>query len=64
MKILIKIILSYFLISLNIFALSAESKNENILKIGVLAPFSGEFKDLGESILYYVNLAKKDIGDN
>ncbi len=64
MKILIKIILSYFLISLNIFALSAESKNENILKIGVLAPFSGEFKDLGESILYSVNLAIQDIGDN
>jgi len=64
MKILFKIILSYLLISFNTYVLSIENKDENLLKVGVLAPFSGEFKDLGETVLYSVNLALHDIGDN
>ncbi len=63
MKYLFKIILSYLLISFNTYVFSVENKNENLLKIGVLAPFSGEFKDLGEAILYSVNIALHDIGD-
>ena len=63
MKNLFKIILSYLLISFNTYVCSVENKNENLLKIGVLAPFSGEFKDLGETVLYSVNLALHDIGD-
>ena len=63
MKNLFKIILSYLLISFNTYVFSVEKNNENLLKIGVLAPFSGEFKDLGETILYSVNLALNDIGD-
>jgi len=63
MKNLFKIILSYLLISFNTYVCSVENKNENLLKIGVLAPFSGEFKDLGEAVLYSVNLALHDIGD-
>ena len=64
MKKKIKIILSYLLITFNTFVFSVENKNENLLKIGVLAPLSGEFKDLGETILYSVNLALHDIGDS
>ena len=37
--------------------------DENFLKIGVLAPFSGEFKSLGEEVLYAINLALQDIND-
>ena len=63
MKNTFKIILSYLLISFNTYVCSVENKNENLLKIGILAPFSGEFKDLGEAVLYSVNLALHDIGD-
>ena len=63
MKNVLKIILSYLLISFNTFVFAIENKNENFLKIGVLAPFSGEFKSLGEEILYAVNLALQDIND-
>ena len=63
MKKIIGIILTYLLISFNTYVCSVENKNENLLKIGVLAPFSGEFKDLGETVLYSVNLALHDIGD-
>ena len=49
------------LISFNTYVFSVENKNENHLKIGVLAPFSGEFKDLGKSVLYSVNLALHEI---
>ena len=63
MKNLFSIILSYLLISFNTYVFSNENNNENHLKIGVLAPFSGEFKDLGQSVLYSVNLALHDIDD-
>ena len=63
MKNLFRIILSYLLISFNTYVFSVENKNENLLKIGVLAPFSGEFKDIGKTVLYSVNLALHDIDD-
>ena len=63
MKNFFKIVLSYLLISFNTFVFSIENKDDNLLKIGVLAPFSGEYKELGETILYSVNLALHDIGD-
>ena len=59
-----KIILSYLLITFNSNVFSAENNQANILKIGVLAPFSGEFKELGQTILYSVNLALHDINDD
>ena len=34
-----------------------------ILKIGVLVPLSGEFKDTGESFLKAIQLALFDIGN-
>ena len=63
MKKIFKIVLSYLLISFNTYVFSNENNNENHLKIGVLAPFSGEFKDLGETVLYSVNLAIHNIND-
>ncbi len=48
----------------NSYVFAVESSNTNILKIGILAPFSGEFKSLGETILYSANLALHDIGDD
>ena len=62
MKNFFKIILSYLLISFNTYVFSIED-NDSVLKIGVLAPFTGEFKDIGKSVLYSVNLALNDIGD-
>ena len=61
MKKTFKIILSYLLITFNSNVFSVENNQANILKIGVLAPFSGEFKELGQTILYSVNLALHDI---
>ena len=63
MKKIILLILSYLLISFNTYVFSTEDKNQNLLEIGVLAPFSGELKDLGEEILYSVNLALHDLGN-
>ena len=54
-------IISYILIFFNSNLLSDE--NNNTLKIGLLAPFSGEYKDLGESLLYSLQLALSEIND-
>ena len=64
MKKFFKIILSYLLITFNSYVFAIEANGTNILKIGILAPLSGEFKALGETILYSVNLALHDIGDD
>ena len=61
MKKIFLLILTYLLISFNTYVFSAEDKNGNLLKIGVLAPFSGEHKDLGEEILYSINIALHDL---
>tara|TARA_Y100000813_G_scaffold181531_1_gene150638 strand:- start:1734 stop:2897 length:1164 start_codon:yes stop_codon:yes gene_type:complete len=61
MKKKILLILTYLTISFNTYVFSVEDKNENLLKIGVLAPFSGELKDLGEEILYSINIALHDL---
>ena len=61
---MIKIIitfLSYILILFNT-NLFAEVKN-NKLKIGLLAPFSGDYKKLGDSLLLSTQLALEEIGD-
>jgi ABC-type branched-subunit amino acid transport system substrate-binding protein len=61
MKTLFITIISYILIFFNSNLLSDE--NNNTLKIGLLAPFSGEYKDLGESLLYSLQLALSEIND-
>ena len=54
--------LSYILIFFNTNALSYETTDK--LKIGLLAPFSGEYKNLGNSLLLSTQLALDEIGDN
>ena len=55
-------ILSYIIIFFN----SNLSSNENnqVLKIGLLAPLTGEYKELGNSLLYSLQLALDEIGDD
>ena len=53
--------LSYILIFFNTNVLSYE--NTDKLKIGLLAPFSGEYKNLGNSLLLSTQLALEEIGD-
>ena len=55
------IILTYILIFFNSNLLCNE--NKNILKVGLLAPFSGEYKELGDSLLYSLQLALSEIND-
>ena len=55
------IIITYILIFFNSNLLSNE--NNNILKVGLLAPLSGEYKDLGNSLLYSLQLALDEIND-
>ena len=54
------IFLSYILFFFNANLLADEKK----IKIGLLAPFSGEYRNLGESILFSTQLALAEIGDN
>ncbi len=63
MKIIFKVILSYLLIIFNSYVSADSNSNNNILKIGVLAPLSGELELIGKTILYSTNLALHDIGD-
>ena len=54
--------LSYILIFFNTNLFSDEVENK--LKIGLLAPFSGEYKYLGNSLLMSTQLALDEIGDD
>ena len=54
-------ILIYILIFFNSNLLSKE--NNNILKVGLLAPLSGVYSELGNSILYSLQLALAEIDD-
>ncbi len=55
------VIITYILLSINFNLFAEENKKE--LKIGLLAPFSGEYKDLGQSIMLSMQLALNEIGD-
>ena len=63
MKNIFKLILSYLLITFNSYVIADNNTNNNVLKIGVLAPLSGELELIGKTILYSTNLALHDIGD-
>ena len=54
-------IITYIIISFNSNLLALE-KNKT-LKVGLLAPLSGEFKELGNSLLYSLQLALEEIDD-
>ena len=55
------IILSYIFLFFNINLFAGETDKQ--LKIGLLAPFSGEFKNLGNSLLLSTQLALHEIDD-
>ena len=38
-------------------------QNNQTLKVGLLAPLTGEYKDLGNSLLYSLQLALEEIND-
>jgi len=59
---LIIIFLSYILLLFN--ANSLANENDGKLRIGLLAPFSGEHKSLGESLLLSTQLALNEIDDD
>ena len=39
-------------------------KTKKLLKVGLLAPFSGEYKDMGQSIMLSLQLAIDEINDD
>ena len=55
------IIITYILIFFN--SNLQGNENNNILKVGLLAPLSGEYKELGDSLLYSLQLALDEIND-
>ena len=55
------IFLSYILIFFNTSLLGEDHSKQ--LKIGLLAPFSGEYKSLGNSLMFSVQLALDEIND-
>ena len=55
------ITLFYLIIFFNSNLFSEEKRNQ--LKIGLLAPLSGEYKELGNSLLHSIQLALDEIGD-
>jgi len=55
------IIITYILIFFN--SNLASNEGNNVLKVGLLAPLSGEYKELGDSLLYSLQLALNEIDD-
>ena len=55
-------IVTYILLSLNFNSFADE--NQKSLKVGLLAPFSGEYKDMGQSIMLSLQLALDEINDD
>ena len=43
---------------------SFAEETKNLLKVGLLAPFSGEYKDMGQSIMLSLQLALDEINDD
>ncbi|MEC7169104.1 MAG: ABC transporter substrate-binding protein [Pseudomonadota bacterium] len=62
MKKKIFLILSYLFFFFNSNLQSSE--DAKVLKIGLLAPLSGEYRELGNSLLYSLQLALEEIGDD
>ena len=62
MKKKIVILISYIILFFNSNLLSSEESK--LLKIGLLAPLSGVYEELGKSLLYSLQLALDEINDN
>ena len=56
------LLITYILIFFNNNSFAEE--NKNILRVGLLAPFSGEYRDIGQSIMLSLQLALKEINDD
>ena len=56
------IIVTYILLFFNFNSFADENKKS--LKVGLLAPFSGEYKDMGQSIMLSLQLALDEINDS
>ena len=56
------IIITYILLFYNFNSFANE--NKKTLKVGLLAPFSGEYKDIGQSIMLSLQLALNEINDD
>ena len=56
------IIITYILLFNNFNSFADE--NQKSLKVGLLAPFSGEYKDMGQSIMLSLQMALKEINDD
>ena len=61
MKKKIILIIAYVALFFNFNLLSKE--HNEVLKVGLLAPLTGEFKELGNSLLYSLQLALDEIDD-
>ena len=56
------IIISYILLIFNFNSFADESQKS--LRVGLLAPFSGEYKEMGQSIMLSLQLALREINDD
>ena len=68
-KLLTFLILTYLLFTINSSAISQSTngnieKNNEILKIGVLVPLSGEFKQIGQSVLKAIQMAVYELDES
>ena len=68
-KLLTFLILTYLLFTINSSAVSQSTngnieKNNEILKIGVLVPLSGEFKQIGQSVLKAIQMAVYELDES
>ena len=61
MKKIFIIALSYIILVINSNLLAQEK--DKLLKVGLLAPLTGEYEELGKSLLYSLQLALEEIGD-
>ena len=62
---MIKIIITFLSYTFLLFNTSlVADENDKKLRIGLLAPFSGEYKNLGESLLLSTQLALDEIGND
>ena len=59
-KFILSLIYIIFFLNSNLFS----NENNRVLKVGLLAPLSGPYSELGNSLLYSLQLALDEIDDN
>ena len=59
----IKFIISIFYILFLFNSNLLSNENNNSLKVGLLAPLSGPYSEIGNSLLYSLQLALEEIND-